>query len=310
MRRYLFALLAPAGLLVQACNQPFQPDGAYNGRLAVYAILSSSTDTQYVRLTRTYQSTPSGDVSDATVEIDPANGQPSVYFRDTTVVHFDPSGVPGTYTVYVAYNFKPQSNVTYVLKANSPSAGTAQGTTTALGIASAEILNPLALTTSPDSIVLSADFGTSTGAYVFHLYVEYQLTLNGSTTMQKAEVPTVSSTDASGNLTPAFPTFARVPAVSADNGFATAMTWFPKVLYMQTQTGILQGNPPGTVRITGVMYTMTQIDDALYDYYYILNGPKDLSTIRLDAPDFTNITNGLGIIASTQTIVHEVPLGP
>jgi hypothetical protein len=309
MRRHPYTLLITACLLLQACNQPFHPDGAYNGRLAVYAILSSSTDTQYVRVTRTYESTPSGDVPDATVEIDPGNGKPAVHFRDTTIVHVDPAGVPGIYVVYVAYNFRPQSNVSYMLKASSPTGGSAQGTTTALGAANTELLNPLALTSSPDSIVLSADFGTSTGAYVFHLYVEYQLTLNGSTTLQKAEVPTVSTRDVSGNLTFQYPVFARVPDLSTNNGFATATAWFPKLLFLQTQTGVLQSNPPGSVHITGVQYTMTQIDDALYDYYYVLNGPKDLSTIRLDAPDFTNITNGLGIIASTQTITREVPLG-
>jgi hypothetical protein len=102
--------------------------------------------------------------------------------------------------------------------------------------------------------------------------------------------------------------FARVPQVNSANGFAAGTTWFPKSLYLSTQTDIIKNNPPGSVRITAALYAMTQIDDALYDYYYILNGPKDLSTVRLDAPDFTNITNGVGVIACTQMIVHEVAL--
>ncbi|HMK38414.1 MAG TPA: hypothetical protein VK569_03675, partial [Bacteroidota bacterium] len=152
-------------------------------------------------------------------------------------------------------------------------------------------------------------FGTSNGAYVLELFVEYELTLNGITTTERAEVPVASSVDASGKMTYQYPAFARVPQVVSGNGFATAITWFPHALYASTLTGITANNPPGSTRITAAVYTMTQIDDALYDYYYILNGPKDLSTIRLDAPDFTNLTNGVGVIASTQMIVHEVALG-
>jgi hypothetical protein len=295
-------------LLLESCNQPFQPDGAYNGRLAVYAILTSSSDTQFVRLSRTYETSASGDVPDAAVDIVPGNGSPAAHFRDTSVIHTDHSGVTSTYNVYVAYNFRPQPHISYQLTAASPTAGTARGTTIALGPANVSILNPLSLTSSADSIVLAAEFGTSAGAYVLRLFIEYERTGSGGISIEKVEVPVASSADASGNLSLQYPVFARVPAVSSGNGFATATQWFPKAFYASTQADIIKSNPPGTVRIVAVMYTLAQIDDALYDYYYILNGPKDLSTIRLDAPDFTNITDGVGVIASTQMIVHEVAL--
>ena len=308
MRRCRVGPLFCLCLLVQSCNQPFQPDGAYDGRLAVYAILSSSIDTQFVRLSRTYETNAPGDISDAVVDIVPGNGAPAVHFHDTTVIHRDPSGVTSTYRVYVAYNFRPQPHVSYDLIASSPTAGSARGTTVALGPASASVLNPSSLISSPDSIVLAAEFGTSAGAYVLQLYVEYEVTAGGVTRREKVEVPVASSADASGSPTVLYPLFARVPQVVSGNGFATATTWFPKSLFLSTEAGIIGSNPPGSTRITAAMYTMTQIDEALYDYYYILNGPKDLSTIRLDAPDFTNITNGVGVIASTQMIVHEVAI--
>jgi hypothetical protein len=308
MRPSLMRKIILSCLLLQACNQPFQPDGAYNGRLAVYAILTSSSDTQFVRLGRTYETSAPGDVTDAVVDIIPGNGAPAVHFRDTTVTRQDPSGGTSTYNVYVAYNFTPQSHVSYQLTATSPTAGTAQGTTVALGAATDNVVNPASLISSPDSIVLAAEFGTSVGAYVFQLYVEYELTAGGVTTLQKAQVPLGTTTDASGNETFQYPVFARVPQPASGAGFSAASTWFPKSLYVTTQAGIINSNLPGSVRITAARYTLTQIDDALYDYYYILNGPKDLSTIRLDAPDFTNITNGVGVIASTQMIVHEVAL--
>jgi len=181
--------------------------------------------------------------------------------------------------------------------------------TVALGPAIASILNPESLGAASDSIVLAANFGTTAGAFVLRLYVEYELTLGGTTTLQKKEVPLSISVDGSGNRMYAYPSFARVPQVETGNGFATGITWFPKSTFAATETGITANNPAGSARITAALFTMTQIDDALYNYYYILNGPKDLSTIRLDAPDYTNVTNGLGIVASTQMISHEVPLG-
>jgi hypothetical protein len=309
MRRLPETILIALCLILQACNQPFQPDGAYDGRLAVYAVLSSSSDTQFVRITRSYQSTPAGDVTDAVVDIFPGDGSPTAHLRDTSVIHYDASGQAGTYNVYVAYNFRPRPSVSYELSATSPGGGTVQGTTQALGPATATLLNPASLTTSPDSVVLSADFGTSTGAYVLQLFIEYEVTIGATTTKGKTEVPVATSDDASGKQTFQYPAFAPVPLVTQGNGFATAFTWFPKDLYARARLGVTNSNPPGSVKFTAVMYSLTQIDQALYDYYYILNGPKDLSTIRLDAPDFSNITNGLGVIASTQMIVHEVPLG-
>ena len=309
MRRIPAAVLAAVCLFLQACNQPFQPDGAYNGRLALYALLSATSDTQFVRIARTYQGAPSGDVTDAVVDIVPGNGAPTIHMRDTTVIHYGPSGNAGTYNVYVAYNFRPQPYVTYQVFAASPEGGDVHGSTVTLGQAEAGIVNPSALTASPDSVVLTADFVSSTGAYVLQLFVEYDLTINGITTRKKTEVPGGTSADATGKITLQYPAFTPVPPASVFNGFTTVYTWFPQALYVQTQSEIAAANPPGSVRFTGVIFTVTQIDQALYDYYYVLHGPKDVSTIRLDEPDFTNVTNGLGVIASTQMVVHEVLLG-
>ncbi len=309
MDRLSLGAVICACVIAGGCNQPFQPDGAYDGRLAVYAVLTSSSDTQYVRIIRTYQSTPGPDVTGAVVDIIPGNGKPAVHFHDTTVVHTDAPGTTATYNVYVAYGFHPEPYISYQLTATSPGTGSAGGTTVGLGPAVTTLLNPSSLGSSPDSIVVASEFGTSAGAYVLRLYVEYQFTINGVTTVEKAEVPVGSTVDGVGNVTNVYPSFARVPAVSTGNGFATGMTWFPKSYFAATESGIIASHPAGSVRFTSVLYTMTQIDDALYDYYYILNGAPDPSTIRLDEPDFTNITNGLGVIASTQMITHETALG-
>ncbi len=71
------------------------------------------------------------------------------------------------------------------------------------------------------------------------------------------------------------------------------------------------GNPgshyPGA-RIIRAIFVLTQIDDALYNFYYVGNGPPDPTTIRLDVPDYTNVAGGLGVFGSLATASTEYQL--
>jgi len=299
--------VAAAGLLAFGCNQPFLPDGGYDARLVVYGVLSAPADTQYVRIGRTSTTGATIDVSDAVVEIVPGNGDPVIRLRDTVVMHADPSGTVAPYRVYAAYNFTPRSRVAYQLNVASASGGTAGGTAQGLGPADVALVNPGALTSSDDSLVILASFGMPSGAFVVHLYVDYRLTSGGTVTEGSAEVPVATSTGAGGSVLPEYPAFARVPVVV---GTAMVSVLYPRTFYQQTIAHLLNANPGGSLVVTGAHYTLTQIDDALYDYYYVRNGPKDASTLRQDTPDFTNVTGGLGVIGCMQIISRTATITP
>ena len=307
MMRSLAGGVLAAGLLAFGCNQPFQPDGGYDARLVVYGILSVPADTQYVRIGRTSTTGATIDVSDAAVEIVPGNGDPVVRLRDTVVMHTDPAGTVAPYHVYAAYNFAPKSRVVYQVNVVAAGGGTAGGTALGLGPADVTLVNPGALTSSSDSLVILASFGQPSGAYVVHLYVDYLLTSGGTTTGGSVEVPVATTVDASGAVVPAYPSFERVPVVV---GTATTSTLYPRALYAQTVARLLNGSPGSTVMVTGAHYSLTQIDDALYDYYYVRNGPKDTSTLRLDVPDFTNVAGGLGVIGCMQIVTRAATIAP
>ena len=305
-QRTIGALLA-AALGAAGCNQAFLPDGGYDARLVVYGVLSASADTQYVRIGRTSTTGATIDVTDATVDIVPGNGDAVVHLRDTVVMHADASGALAPYRVYAAYRFAPKSRVAYNVTVSSAGGGTAGGTTQGLGPADVTLVNPVDFTSAGDSLVVTASFGQPAGAYVVHLYVDYQVTAVGSGSSGSAEVPLAASVDAAGNVSLVYPTFARVPFAV---GTSTAETVYPRELYRQTIARIVNANPQGSVVVTATHYTLTQIDDALYDYYYVRNGPKDTSTLRLDVPDFTNVTGGLGVIGCLQTISHRASFTP
>ena len=302
LRGMLWGALALAG-----CNQPFLPDGGYDARLVVYGILSSPADTQYVRIGRTSTTGATIDVTDATVDIVPGNGDPTIRLRDTVVMHADPSGTIAPYHVYAAANFTPKSRVAYRLNVLPAAGGTAGGTALGLGPADVTLVNPGALSGPADSLVILASFGMASGAFVVHLYVDYRVVAGGNVTVGSAEVPVASTVDATGKAVPLYPAFARVPVVV---GTATASVTYDRAFYQQTIARIINANPPGAVTFTGARYTLTQIDDALYDYYYVRNGPKDTSTLRLDVPDFTNVAGGLGVIGCMQILSRTASIGP
>jgi len=58
---------------------------------------------------------------------------------------------------------------------------------------------------------------------------------------------------------------------------------------------VLKRYAPAPVVYLDIRFTETQIDEALYDYYFVSNGPVDLLTIRLDVPDYTNVVGGYGV---------------
>ena len=49
------------------------------------------------------------------------------------------------------------------------------------------------------------------------------------------------------------------------------------------------------IRIKGVWFVLTQVEQNLYTYYSIANAFQDAHSIRLDMPDWTNVQGGYGV---------------
>jgi len=293
-----------AGLIAAGCNQPFEPDGGYDARLVVYAVLASPQDTQYVRIGRTSTTGETIDVAGATAEIIPANGDPPVQLRDTLVMHGDGAGGTAPYHVYAAYNFTPKSRVAYRVSVASAGSGTAGATAVGLGPADATLEYPGGISV-PDSLLVVSRIASPQGAFVPHPSLAYQVTAGGNVTGGSAEVPVGTSVDAAGNVSPVYPAFARVPA---GLGTATTSSAYSGAMYRMALAGVVNAHPEGSVTVTEIRYTVSQIDDALYDYFYVRNGPPDTGTLRLDTPEFTDVTGGLGVIGCMQIITRTVPV--
>ncbi len=293
-RLVLLAVLAAA---LGACNQPFEPNAPVSDRLVLYSILSAQSDTQYVRVSMTYSAPPAPDADSAVVEM--VGGGRLVRFRDTTIQRADEQGIVRSMKVFVAYNFRVTGGAQYHLLVSTPSGLQAQGTATALGAPTVRLLDPKpidSLTGKP--ITLKTTFPSVTGAYVMHFYLDYYVLIDGGWELHREEVPERTYQDEAGAEQRVYPTLSVLrPETSSE----VSLT-FDSELLSQTRSRVISKYHGAPVVFLQTVFLLTQVDNALYTYYYLSNGTKDNSTIRLDQLDFTNITNGFGFFASGASV--------
>ena len=272
------------------CNQTFEPEGPVNNKLVLYSILASQTDTQYVRLSTTYGSSPVPDVKGALVQLVGPNR--TLTFKDTTVQWLDAQGNFSPTNVYVAYHAPVVGGQQYELQASTITGLTASANATPVSAPSFVIhASP-----TPGYFTLDTRFATEAGAFVMRFYVDFYALVEGGFEFHREEVPTGSSVDQAGNVVLTYPQLSLVALLSHNRG--TIPIKFDSAAFNQTVSRILTRYPGGVVVFLQIAFSLTQIDDVLYSYYYFNNGPVDKSTIRLDQPDFTNVANGFGVVGS------------
>ncbi len=301
-------LLAAAilALALSACKQPFEPDGPTGNKLIVYSILNKQTDTQYVRLATTYRSGPGPIVQGASVSVSivgtpslPPNVDRTVVFRDTAIDHLNAQGVVEHLPIYVSYHFRPLDGVTYQLSAQmAGTAAPAQATTTTLGSPDFNLQNSDAL--RPDGnrqILVDAWFPSASGAYELHFFVEFYALVNGGWELHREEVPGRSYTDDAGNEVRVYPSLAPISSLAGSTG-STVLIALDTVQYRAVRRRVFSRYGAPQVVLLQALFVLTQIDDVLYNYYYLNNGVLDQSSVRLDVPEYTNIGGGLGVFGN------------
>ncbi len=290
-------------LVFTSCNQPFEPQGPVSNRLVLYGILNMQSDTQYVRLATTYATPPGPEIKNALVEI-VGDGR-RMRMADTTVQWSDANGNVTPLNMYVVYKFQPKKGAVYGLQASTQSGLTASSSATILKSPIFGLQNPSVLELlSGLPLTLDATFPSPVGAFVLHFYVEYYVLIEGGWELRREEVPLRSYADDGGQQVLVYPSLTLVQAGS----FGITRVQFDPELYQQTRARILARYAGYPLILLQATFVLTQIDDALYSYYYFNNGPIDESTIRLDQPDYTNITNGFGVFGCTISTTMTYPL--
>ncbi len=291
--------------VLPACNQPFEPDGPVNSKLVVYSVLNAASTTQYVRVSTTFQTPPGPEIHDASVQM-AYNGR-TVLFSDTTIVSTDADGHATPMNVYVAYNQPISPGSRYLLNVSIPSGLSASASTTSLNPPTFFLKNPKILNhLANEQLTLSTSFGSFTGAFVMHFYLDFYAFVDGGWELHRAEVPQSSHFDKNENLVNVYPSLALVQPLASSQKEVKII--FDTLQYSRTRAEAITTYPAAPVVWLRGVFVLTQIDNVLFDYYFVNNGPPDKSSIRLDQPDYTNIPNGLGVFGSSATVTMSYPI--
>jgi hypothetical protein len=291
--------------VLTACNQPFEPDGPVSSKLVLYSILNAASSTQYVRVSTTYQTPPGQEIHDAAVRME-YNGR-TIVFRDTTIVSVDAEGHTAPVHVYVAYNQPISPGSRYLLHVSTPSGLSASAGATALNPPAFSLRNPKILDRlANEQLTLNVSFGSFTGAFVIHFYLDFYAYVEGGWELHRTEVPLSSRHDINQNLMSVYPSLALVQTLASSQKDVTIK--LDTLQYSFARAEVISAYPAAPVVWLRAVFVLTQIDNTLFNYYYVNNGPVDKSSIRLDQPDYTNIPEGLGVFGSSATVTMSYPI--
>lgn len=291
-------LLICSILLLSGCSEEFKPNGEYKQRLIVYAAIDASSATQLIRVYSTFSPevynplvpSPNTEIANAFVQI--KEGNSTYLFHDTLVTVNN--GASGTRQVraYINKAFQPEEDKIYSLKVHSSGFDTAKSSMT--GISRGDLLpGNTALFSKPATekyIALKVALGRNAHAYLAKISLEY---IVGTDTLIR-EVPFAVMKDEFGHvLQRYYPKITFRDASSNITGNYETIS-FETAAYIAAVADIRKENST-TVKFRRAILTLIQFDNNLYTYYSITNSFGGASTIRLDEPDYTNISNGFGV---------------
>lgn len=312
-RRLIIFLVAICG--IAGCDDSFNPDGPFDRKLVVYAVLSDRNDTQYVRVYASYppMSDPSyvpsdNQVTDAEVSI--ARGATIYRFHDTIVPRSGLSSYASQIRLNVAYRFPMAQAARYVLTVNSPTWGSVSASLISLYSGRMYLQNAgsLADPNPATAFTVSIAPGVNIAAYIVRAFLDYEVRGAAPQTHGRMEIPIALQTGTTGPDSYIYPTPIRRGGAPVPDSPGNEMVVFSAEAGRAAIDGLRGQYPGDTIQFTRAVVSLTQMDSVLYSYYNVLHGFPGSGSLRLDEPDFGNIRGGLGIFASTTVDSVVLPI--
>lgn len=316
IRRVIFTAAIPAAILlsVQGCDQSFDPKAPFDQQLVVFCILSTARDTQFVRVSTTY------DVSGfdpAEHHTDDAVAQASVQVTGTLTSHdFAQVYLPRSDTTryktpiptYMASPFRPNYGAKYDLTVRSSIYGEAAATVTIPDSALIGFDLGTTLLDNPEdrdpnsSIVLQALVSPFCKGYLAQMFVDYRVRVDSGWSDERIEVPTWVIADTLNLWVVTYPSLTR--RVGRQTGTA-----FSLKAYVSSLIRVILQHPQRGITFKRIVARVLQCEQGLYDYYNTVNGFRDPVSIRLDLPEYSNVNGAKGIFGAyaLDSLVHYLP---
>ncbi len=300
-----FAAIVVASL---GCNEPFEPKGPFEEKLAVYGILSTQSETQYVRLYITYDpdgfnpltNTNDKQVTGALVSLLGSEG--TRLYRDTTITRDDQSRYSSNILAYVLSPFRPVPGNSYTLNIQLPSGKRTRGTVSVPGsgyisVVTLHVLhNPQAF---DENLFVLASIAPRTRGILLRMFVEFEITVDGRKELKRAEVPQrIRRFTWSDRFEKIYPKLQRRTSIENERNQGSEFVGFQNDAYVTTLTEIASTYTLNNPIPKNAVFVLTQAEVNLYNYFNIVNGFQDEISIRTDQPDFSNIEGGVGIFGA------------
>lgn len=317
-RTFHSALIVVVLFLIAACDSSFNPRGPYTDKVIVYSILTTGSDTQYVRVYTSYN--PSGfnplentnDNALRNAQVTVAQEGIVIRYRDTVISRYDKSRYTGDIPAYVAYPFKVEQGKVYNLSVDVPSRGTLTSALTIPAKGSLFLTNPYVLkspTAYDEDLLLIIRITRPTRGYIVRFYLDFDVLQNGTWVPHRIEVP--SSVRSHGDeLDLIYPKLIRrttTPSIARPEEQENVV--FSRAGYRNALAQIYGQYSSLNVRLKNGVFILTQVEPNLYNYYNIVNGFQDEFSIRTDLPDYTSIQGGAGVFGAMteDSTVVEIP---
>jgi hypothetical protein len=301
-------------IFILGCDQSFNPKAPFEQQMVVFSILSNARDTQYVRVSTNYD--VSGfDASEHQIDGAVVGARVSVTgptrsydFSDVVLPREDTNRYKSPIRAYAGSPFRPEHAKTYALGVTSETYGTARATVTlpdepmmTFGLGTYILDHPD--TKDPNNTIYFTALLTShTKGYLTQLFVDYQV-LNGTEWQEKRiEVPMKVLTDTLSIWDGMYPEMRRLM-------ISQTSTPYEVNAYVKVLLRVLNQHPNQKIIFERVVGRVLQCETGLYDYYSTVNAFRDPISVRLDEPDYSNLSGAKGVFGgyALDSLVHLLP---
>jgi len=310
MKKLAAALFCTAQCFLSiGCHHAFSPKGPFEKQLVVYSVLSTDRDVQFVRVYTNYDVSgfdPFGNQSDtpvagAKVVITGPHG--SYILKDTLLQRPDTSRYKSPIAAYAGY-WRAERGQTYQLTINAPGIGSTSATVSTPGTAQTIYWIKEGMLDHPDTyqgtdyVGASTRFWESTKAFSFQMVIDYVFISEGEWKEESIEVPIAANSSFS---------YVVYPSVNKVQVYAGGVYY--KDPYMKALARVAKLHAGTKLIFNRIVFRFLQVDQNWYDYYNTVREFQDPFSIRLDDPDFTNLSNGYGLFGAcaVDSIYHLYP---
>ena len=292
-------------VLAAGCDESFNPKGPYREQLALYSVLTTRSDSQFVRVFSTYDPAEHNPLENSA---DTYVGNASVTLSsDSTVTTLASAVIPridkSRYTDdivgYIAHPYTVIPGKTYTLKVSTEK-GSIEASIVCPGKGEVHAENPFVLKKPEqysENLASRIRLSSSAQGYMVRIILEFETRLGNLVTRHQEEIPRAVSAEDGSSLRFDYPIMTRRSVYPFEVVFFGLSAYKAFLADVKSRYG--------DIKITGATYILTQVDRNLYTYYSLANGFQDAFSIRTDLPDFTNIPGGVGVFgAMVEDSVH------